>query len=199
MRERPILFSAPMVRAILDGSKTQTRRVVKGTAGWDFFEGTGVEMPIESCPYGVAGDRLWVREAWRPIERSDGMDGIEFRADGAFEAIANTPAAADAWCDVYHRPGRKDRWRPGIHMPRWASRIDLEITEVRVERLQSITEDDARAEGVVATYNPEGDCWTDGKHRTAFEYAWNEINGWMPNAWAQNPWVWVVGFRRVRP
>lgn len=89
-------------------------------------------------------------------------------------------------------------WRPSIHMPRWASRILLEVVSVRVERLQEITEDDAVREGVTPfRANPEGDCWTDGKHRTAFNYLWNEINGWSPNSFDSNPWVWRVEFRRV--
>lgn len=83
-------------------------------------------------------------------------------------------------------------------MPRWASRITLDVFAIRVERLQDITEEDAKAEGVKPiTYDPGGDCWTDGKHRTAFNFLWNEINGWNPNSWDSNPWVWVVSFRRV--
>jgi hypothetical protein len=92
------------------------------------------------------------------------------------------------------------RWdrRNSIHMPRWASRITLEVTGVRVERLQDITEEDAAREGVAPFIkDPEGDCWTDGKHRTAFSYLWNEINGWSPDSFASNPFVWVIDFKRI--
>jgi hypothetical protein len=205
VKERGILFSAPMVRAILGGKKTQTRRTLKpvfnsppelveafhppGTWGARF---RGTYPSALRCPYGVVGDRLWVRETFtltnhgKPVYRADCHDG-----NGHFwQSVAEDPD------DV--------RWRPAIHLPRALSRITLDVTRVRVERLQDITEDDARAEGVTPfAVNPEGDCWSDGKHRTAFEHLWGEINGWdgEPNArapWSSNPWVWVVEFRRVQ-
>ncbi len=203
MKERPILFSAPMVRAILDGRKTQTRRLYKprqpapyevmdeldNGKPWPFWfhpETSPEYQPVHS-PYGVAGDRLWVRESiiWKPEH-----DNFYFAADN--HGCGNL---------VYSR--LQKRSCPSIHMPRWASRITLEVTDVRVERLQEITEDDARAEGVKSfPRDPEGDCWTDGTHRTAFQYLWGEINGWdgQPGArapWFTNPWVWVISFRKL--
>jgi len=84
-------------------------------------------------------------------------------------------------------------------MPKWAARIWLEVTGVRIERVQDISEEDAKAEGVPFPHDPTGDRWTDGKYRTAFEYLWNEIHGWNPNAWDSNPWVFVISFKKVKP
>lgn len=154
VRERPILFSGPMVRAILEGRKTQTRRLLKAAAAE--IVGDLLGQPkwyldrdpdrVIRCPYGALGDRLWVREAWRAEEReSDAVDGVRFRADDSFREIENTRAAADAWVYVYNNGKHGNGWRPGIHMPRWASRLTLELTDVRVQRLQDIDEADARA------------------------------------------------------
>ncbi len=188
MRERPIIFSGEMVRAILDGRKTQTRRVVKPQASLDGFSPkfiaqarvvpgglvheanggrTGIPLP---CPYGVPGDRLWVREAWRvlatgvevpPVPALTGAE-IGYRAGGAewlecpLAEIGYRAGGAE-WLECplafYEREDEREDaaahcWRPSIHMPRWASRITLEITEVRVERLQEISADDAEAEGL---------------------------------------------------
>lgn len=203
MKERPILFSAPMVRAILDGRKTQTRRVMKVQPGDVLWRSNGRDWlwldnddgpltepaPCIRCPYGVPGDRLWVRETWaKPGEVGD---SIEYRADN------DDPLAG--------------RWRPSIHMPRWASRITLEVTGVRVERLQDISEDDARAEGirevtkdgVVKKYcvydlgDHSSTPWDQMPRRAVAAYAalWNDING--KGAFLSNPWVWVVEFRRL--
>lgn len=220
MKEHPILFNGPMVQAILDGRKTQTRRIIKpqprecgfGThaiikpycTGTDwplaYYERRGAcwnsSKPLKSpCR---EGDRLWVRETWycdhglfpdAPIEEM--VEMLEYRA-------THKCANWEAGCPCKDESGRGS-WRPSILMPRWASRITLEVTDVRVERLQDISEDDAKAEGVEPFLNdPEGDCWTDGKHRTAFNYLWNEINGWDPNAWDQNPWVWAITFRTLK-
>lgn len=145
------------------------------------------------------GDRLWVREAWRPEERAaDGVDGIRFRADDAFVPIENSREAADRWVDQYDRPGMKDRWRPSIHIPRWASRVTLDVSGVRVERLQEITEADAKAEGadpwalpIDVMQNTPGDR----AYRTAFRYLWDSVNGHRSAArWSANPWVWVITF-----
>jgi hypothetical protein len=176
--ERPILFSAPMVRAILSGTKTQTRRVVKGMALlWlrpDGFTPEFTALPENGlCPYGQPGDRLWVREAWRAWP-----DGVAYRAD-----ISDADLA-----DAVHAP-----WRPSIHMHRAASRITLEITAVRVERLQDISEADAKAEGVtrpVPMLDDDPSTYVD-----AFGDLWASING--PGSWDSNPWVWVIEFRRV--
>lgn len=204
MAERPILFSGPMVRAILDGKKTQTRRVVKPTMtapriaplrmepwidefsgaqetddrGLPCWLGFHPDYPGDakwfSCPYGREGDRLWVRETWACDEygrrhQSQGM--VYYRAD------AESMGA----------------WRPSIHMPRWASRITLEITAVRVEPLQNIGEMDAMHEGCkLPTNSPRN-------YRRAFRALWNDINEKHGYGWDSNPWVWVVSFRRVQP
>lgn len=202
MKERPIIFSGPMVRAILDGRKTQTRRVVKPQptyATWtEIYSHVGHAGGVpERCPHGVPGDRLWVREAFRLTRSQD-----------------HKPPSQDWWkssawyeADRIEEPsgcgGGMGKLRPSIYMPKWASRVMLEVVDVRVERLQEITEKDAESEGVTPfPHDPEGDCWTDGKNRTAFEYLWGEIHGY-PGAkkngrdWESNPWVWVISFREI--
>lgn len=191
MAERPILFSAPMVRALLAGTKTQTRRVVKGTGLYAIDAAIhGAETAAREllalasrCPYGQAGGRLWVRETWR--ERVPDQDGrtLDYRADHASEDPCDLP------------------WRPSIHMPRAASRINLEVTEARVERLQAITMGDAMAEGLPWRQNFKGFCLEDGSHfhaadpRQAYFSLWEAING--PGSVEANPWVWCVAFKRV--
>lgn len=143
MSDRPILFSAPMVRAILDGHKTQTRRVMK--------------LQAHPCPYGVPGDRLWVREAFRFLDSFDGDSptavGDRCLIAGYPKPWAPTQYEADGWRDNWMNVGTPPgtiaagKLRPGIHMPRWASRITLEITDVRVERLQDISNADCAREG----------------------------------------------------
>ncbi|WP_312996440.1 hypothetical protein [Leclercia sp.] len=202
MTERGMIFNAEMVRAILDGRKTQTRRLLKDATGpslsvdiaedspgvaelsWLYGDGPGHEVneriKLIHCPYGKPGDRIWVRETFgdcgvRLVYRADTDDGAK--------------------CKV-------KRWTPSIHMPRWASRILLEITDVRVERLNDISEEDARAEGIVdggclncgepepcGCVNPEPDA-TD-----AFAYLWQSIYG--QENWNANPWVWVIEFKRI--
>ena len=165
-----------MVRALLDGRKTQTRRVVK----------TGSPDDWNACPYGVIGDLLWVRETWG----ESGYNRIEYRA---------APADGSDFRCV-------SRWRPSIHMPRFASRITLRITDVRVQRVQEISEEDARAEGIV-----DGGCLTCGEPepcgcadprpdaRDAFAYIWHQIHGETGGrAWHANPWVWVLRFDVIR-
>ena len=188
---RPILFSGPMVRAILDGHKTQTRRVVKvgdtieerddGTR-WPYFttwthgdDGS----PWASCPYGEPGDRLWVRESF--VYRSK-HDRYYYKAD--HEAPFTAPYAHGGW-------------KPSIHMPRAASRLTLDVTAIRVERLQEISEADAIAEGVLRT---GGRAQLQPNHfrpaRELFSELWDSINEDRA-PWASNPWVWVVEFSRV--
>lgn len=197
MRERPILFSGPMVRAILAGNKTQTRRVVKPQPA-----GAWAAPGKTSCPYGQPGDRLWVRESThrRPMLNlltgeplADKYDGGAYTADGA---DVLTPEGFDlAWW--YSRKSC-----PSIHMPRFACRLVLEVTGVRVERLNEISEADARAEGCPFTWDgkqyepplPEVDSWQ-GYGRASFSLLWSQING--AESWAANPWVWVVEFRRA--
>jgi hypothetical protein len=218
MRERPIIFSAPMVRAILDGSKTQTRRVAKASHFDESVHNEALRVGVEKAlvgawattlirfPYGKPGDRLWVREAWglhfiyddlspSVVGRDHGGGDCRFyRADGAI-----TGGCSATQCK---------RWRPGIHMPRWASRIDLEVTDVRVERLQAISEEDARAEGVEPLANLHASQRLGGHdpldrthgthpHTIAFASLWDDINADRGHPWSSSPWVWVVGFRRV--
>lgn len=231
MKARPILFSGPMVCALLAGTKTQTRRVVKpqtpathGWAGWiissthkadegkatwqDGTDSLGSHHLVR-CPYGKPGDLLWVRETcrakelttkeaeemWRaspdydglPPNRLYGLDGVLFLADNAFKAIANTPAAGDAWTDLNAYRGKRGATVPPIHMPRWASRLTLRITQVGVQRLQEISEADAIAEGAVG--HPDG-MWH------AYRSLWTLING--PGSWEANPWVWAITFEVIR-
>ena len=227
MKERPILFSGPMVRALLDGSKTQTRRVMKpqliyGTVAGLFnswylplSEGGGTLYPngkekiLGTCPYGQPGDRLWVREAFDFLP-SGGLDQpqaceIVYWATGSIEPRS---APHDYNPMIYGH----QKVRPSIHMPRWASRITLEITSVRVERLQDISEADAMAEGIVECPIPADDEGPrrigymvgpdDGKSGLsvtpiqAYRDLWESING--PDSWTTNPWVWVVEFKRLQ-
>lgn len=210
MAERPILFSGPMVRAIMDGTKTQTRRVVKFDAAsfTDPFvtfgaghSGLGAyvhesEYADEGslfvpCPYGVPGDTLWVRETWRP--------GRGLAVVASPRALRAPAGAALAPGIIYAADGATlpagCRWRPSIHMPRWASRLTLLVKSVRVERLQEISTEDATAEGL-----PNG-CFDERctdprcRARARFEGAWDTING-KRAPWASNPWVWVVEFER---
>jgi len=193
MKERPILFNAAMVNAILEGRKTQTRRVIKCEMKWDGDDfGESLE-PVKHCPYGLPGDRLWARETWRAEELESGLDGIRYRADDSFRAIQNSRASSDRWMDAA-RPG--DPWRPSIFMPRWASRISLEVTGVRVERVQKITEADAQCEGWDMSNLPEGHCYDCTHHaRDWFAELWDSINAKRGYGWILNPWVWVIEFK----
>jgi hypothetical protein len=204
VRERPILFSGPMVRAILDGSKTQTRRVVKpqpfeddpelvvgkyhpAVTSRDGFEEPGDEVfgvwnydgdYAVRCPYGAPGGRLWVRETWKLTPEC----GLSYRADPPFGE------------DSYERG-----WKPSIHMPRRHSRVALELTEVRVERLQAITAEGAIAEGVPSRgIERDGPCIASAiMYLHDFEQLWNGINAERGYGWDANPWVWVLTFRRA--
>lgn len=210
MKERGMIFNADMVRAILDGRKTQTRRIMKpqpepcprgghwwpsnvfktmlhvedemqnGKGGWGGLVG-------DACPFGDVGDRIWVREAF--------ASGLSTKSTLAYRATHKREDLEDGFYDTI-------KWTPSIHMPRWASRILLEITDVRVERLNAISEEDARAEGIIdggclncgepepcGCANPEPDA-TD-----AFAYLWQSIYG--QENWNANPWVWVISFKRV--
>jgi hypothetical protein len=187
--ERPIPFSAPMVRAILAGTKTQTRRVVKGwplellSTPANFTPEYVAHPENKACPYGRPGDRLWVRETHMDL----GACYI-YRADPGAEKERALVA-----------PGQ--RWKPAIHMPRAASRITLEVTGVRVERLQAISEADALAEGIVETCGgyglPAGEHYHAADPRQSYFSLWEAING--PGSVEANPWLWCVEFRRVTP
>ena len=221
MRERPILMSGPLVRAVLDGRKIQTRRVVKGgpwervfrdamtdhTGDPDYLclreGGTGT---VVRSPYGQVGDRLWVRETWAPL--GDVLTEVMgrprvYRADA--DLVRDDSGDRDGWwCgDVFIEGARQPwRWTPSIHMPRWASRLSLVITDVRVERLQDISEVDAIAEGV----EPVGDRWRDympereaprltyATARNSFFSLWESAYG--PPSLVSNPWVWCISFER---
>lgn len=189
-RERPILFSAPMVRAILDGRKTQTRRVVK-MGRWRLADGVEeFAPPLTDCPYGAPGDRLWVRETWAAHRHEDSLPPRDCSREVRF------------YFECHKRQHgsnpRIGKWRPSIHMPRWHSRITMAITSVRVERLNDISEADAIAEGILKS----GDGWrgADGlpwfaSPVGAYRSLWESING--AGSWDANPWVWVVEFKRV--
>jgi hypothetical protein len=235
VKERPILFSAPMVRAILAGTKTQTRRVVKpqpdGVTGATWLERDGLYFPCRDelcrgmldavgpgikCPFGAPGDRLWVREAWHSCPHCPQHQPLGYMAYRAGGWRTGTARSDD---DARPLPTKcaAHGYKPSIHMKRHASRIDLEVTGVRVERLQSISLDDAKAEGArrfaEGTLPPsfmgnKGPGWsmvdpkdfghTLGSPQMAFANLWENINGADPaKAWAANPWVWVVEFRRL--
>lgn len=195
MKERPILFSAPMVQAILEGRKTQTRRVVKGRPlQWlteHFFKPEFVACAENHlCPYGHIGDRLWVRESlgkklasFLGIEATNGVESAYYISNGDDVLDENGFNFCPWW---------KKKLLPAIHMPRWASRINLEITGVRIERLQDISEADAKAEGTPEdlTLLSNSQNWVMGFHRL-----WVRINGL--DSWNQNPWVWVIEFKRL--
>lgn len=208
MKERPTLMSAPMVRSLLNCTKSQTRRVVKPRKDAVFgcllqpheLAGEINAGDFENCPYGQPGDRLWVREAWAEVGTCDpGL--IVYRADYPH-------------CVPRHYenvlPASEIRWKPSIHMFRRHSRINLEITGVRVERLQDISEADAIAEGVEPIpYTGENagpnkfsilldGCWFNAPTAVeVYRVLWESING--DGSWATNPWVWVVEFKRVMP
>ena len=204
MKERPILFSAPMVRAILAGGKTQTRRIIKPQPN---FIGSmsdactpfktldaGLHAQI-TPPYGQPGDRLWVRERCELTtdDCEPGCMSVRYLADGEVRDIGTgMPDSCPGLVDWIN-----GRWsRPSIHMPRWASRITLEITGVRAERLQDISTEDAIAEGVSVHQNhhgkPRGSIYSPV---SAYRDMWESING--DGSWSANPWVWVISFRRI--
>jgi hypothetical protein len=200
MKERPILFSAPMVRAILEGRKSQTRRACRGQRELSNIH----DFRLDQCPYGAPGDRLWVRET---LQVTRHWRQVSYAADDATCYESETSPADERADQLIDRYGtfnfEESRGVPSIHMPRWASRILLEVTDVRVERLQAISEADAIAEGVdgpmcaaISTSSP----WVNVVAPCAVHtYAalWDSING--PGAWLANPWVWAITFRRLEP
>lgn len=221
MKERPILFSGAMVRALLAGTKTQTRRVIKDQSIGDRFShmtddglahlewigepscGSGVwDVPEYSadvtCPYGQPGDQLWVRETCRAFAANGGPYSVLYTADAADRPINDDQHAE--WVALHAYGGGLGKQVPSIHMPRWASRITLEVTSVRVERLQDISEADALAEGIVR--QPDGGYGlADTTHyhftdpRQSYFSLWEAING--AGSVEDNPWVWAVEFRPV--
>ncbi|ELB6715724.1 hypothetical protein RH498_003063 [Escherichia coli] len=187
VKERGMIFNDEMVRAILGGNKTQTRRIVE-----EKFYGRAVaaELLAKHCPYGQPGDRIWVRETYRVHGKATDVATLVYRA-----------SVRNSWTEQTHRVPVEvcnkpvsEKWTPSIHMPRWASRILLEITDVRVERLHDMSEADAKAEGATpATYKitpPEA------VYRVCFGDIWRSIYG--QDNWLSNPWVWVIEFKRIQ-
>ncbi|MFM4048650.1 hypothetical protein [Klebsiella quasipneumoniae] len=207
MTERGMIFNAEMVRAILDGRKTQTRRPVKFPVHDKNLgcELAGNELAGElsagnylNSAFGKPGDRIWVRETFCPVDDTQygGEKWVDYHATPRYEA--SHPAG---W-DSAPNDAEALKWRPSIHMPRWASRILLEITDVRVERLNAISEEDARAEGIIdggclncGEPEPCGCANPDPDATDAFAYLWQSIYG--QESWTANPWVWVIEFERV--
>lgn len=203
MTERPILFSGAMVRAILQSQKQQTRRVLRDQnpvdlgacmygahlsrrAVHDHGKLVGTRLAPVHCPYGVPGDRLWVREnGWERPERTPRMmrEGADTWSPYYFDADGLT----DTDQDQFKAWGFKRR--PSIHMPRWACRMVLEVTGVRVERLQDISHDDACAEGIENTRGGKAACVA------RYRQLWDSLNADRGYGWANNPFVWVVSFR----
>lgn len=212
MKERPILFSAPMVRAILAGTKTQTRRVIKAPDSvsafrhfhedrWDRMQGIARGDTVR-CPYSQPGDRLWVREAFSGPWCMEAQDGIAAAPPSKW----GESSEIWYWADGEPTYGDWTRPRPSIHMPRELSRITLEVTGVRVERLQGISEADAIAEGVsheprcladddTAAFNRIGPVANNSFPIARYAALWEQING--PGSWEANPWVWVIAFKRL--
>ncbi len=202
MTDRPILFSGPMVRALLAGTKTQTRRVItprRGTKAMvDLFDGSWTDEYVldpgnqswreDSYPWGV-GDRLYVREAWRTglayedLSLSDmgGEEQVLFESDGTTER----------WTKNSTEPGRL---RPGMHMPRWASRLTLLVTDVRVQRLQDISEEDSKAEGMTGEFCDFELYGQSQPYRYEYCGLWDHLNKARGYGWETNPWVVAVGF-----
>jgi hypothetical protein len=233
MRERPILFNADMVYAVLEGIKTQTRRRVLHQprrsdilpnlvfprnkqeakkyppAGWIFPN--AMEQILSLCPFGEVGDRLWVRETWSVVTHSFDNNGlmVDYVPDRPAKAVQEKPFgngyysghaiyAADGgftWGDDDGCVDVRSCWKPSIHMPRWASRITLEITGVRAERLNSMTEADAMAEGCLGGHGSIPGYMYSATPHEHFHHVWESIYG--EDSWLANPWVWVIEFQRV--
>ncbi|MEB6283046.1 hypothetical protein [Klebsiella pneumoniae] len=197
--ERGMIFNGEMVRAILDGRKTQTRRPIKWKqtrfteigehedgSKWPWSEDSEHACDFwHPCPFGAVGDRIWVREAFRVHSRATDVATLVYKASERNSWTEQTRRVPVAVCN---KPATPEKWTPSLHMPRWASRILLEITGVRVERLRSMSQDDARAEGVIAASGPM-------EAGLAFRELWDSIYG--EESWKANPWVWVIEFKRV--
>ena len=192
-REHPIIFTSDNVKLILDGKKWETRRLLSPqptwtSASWAWSPRKKLTLnkvqAISHCPFGDPGDLLWVRETWKPEELEDThVDGIRFMADNAFVPIEPTEAAAEAWVWVNGAAGGKlqGKWRPNIHMPKWACRLRLKLNGVKLERVRDITEMGAQAEGM--------------RNVEQYRAQWRQLHG--KESWSQNPWVWVLKFSRL--
>lgn len=238
MKERGMIFNGEMTRAILDGRKTQTRRIMKiqpehsglglrrvidskngsddGKYFWSLSDACGLKIRSKSftCPFGSVGDRIWVREAFRVHSRATDVATLVYKAS---ERNSWTEQTHRVPVSVCNKPATPEKWTPSLHMPRWASRILLEITDVRVERLNAISEEDAQREGVhtevwdqtvaARNYAVRDDFfqfWSDDMphyvemnqlYRSSFRSLWESIYG--EEGWKSNPWVWVIEFKRV--
>jgi hypothetical protein len=179
MKERPIIFSTEMVKAILEGRKTQTRRVIKACSTATLHDGNQPEWVFTTakCPYGQVGDRLWLKETWWK-DQSGGCWG--YKADGI----------------EWPPPNCGGKSMSSMFMPRWASRLLLEITEVRVQRCQEIWLQDAMAEGCSLDFDMEH-FGTYKDPITKFRELWDSLNAKRGYSWEINPWVWVINFKRV--
>ncbi|SAT23223.1 hypothetical protein [Klebsiella variicola] len=229
MKERGMIFNGEMVRALLSGRKTQTRRIIKDcTVGRDqiskfiqiekkfigCYPEDVPELIRECCPYGIPGDRIWVREAFRVHSRATDVATLVYKASERNSWTEQTHRVPVAVCN---KPATPEKWTPSLHMPRWASRILLEITGVRVERLNAISEEDAQREGVhtevwdqtvvarnYAARDEFFQFWSEDMphyvemnqlYRSSFRSLWESIYG--AENWQANPWVWVISFKRV--
>lgn len=221
-KSKPILFSGPMVRAVLDGRKTMTRRIIKDIPKRDdlrparidsngvlFVEMAGVCGHKALWPYGGAS-QLWVRETWQSTVNDSALACIAYRAtpDIAYLQLHENGGEGDAVAiGKQTTPAAIGKWSTSMFMPRWASRITLEITDVRVERLGELTEADALAEGIkVCNPGTQFECYWDYRDNTSrspamfnardsFCTLWESING----AWDESLWVWAISFRRITP
>lgn len=230
MKERGMIFNGEMVRAILDGRKTQTRRIMAPQPADDIERGIFPNPEVigwkssrrhkhggttaHFCPYGKPGDRIWVREAFRVHSRATDVATLVYKASERNSWTEQTHRVPVAVCN---KPATPEKWTPSLHMPRWASRILLEITDVRVERLNTISEEDAQREGVhtevwdqtvVARNYAVSDeffqFWSEDMphhvemnqlYRSSFRSLWESIYG--EESWKANGWVWVISFKRV--
>jgi len=190
MKERPILMNAEMVNATLDDRKTQTRRVMKPQPGYVNKRADGYAVSFNKylmsypellikCPYGKIGDRLWVRENFH-YEPATGAEYGEAPQPDEIHYAATFPYR-----------GMEPKWTPSIHMPRWASRIDLEITDIRVEHIQDISDTDCFSEGIKTRRGCDP--------RNTFEELWDSINKKRGHGWDINDWVWAISFKRIQP
>lgn len=211
MKERPILFNAPMVRSVLSGVKRLTRRVMQPQPrilSGDLFcwrdDALLAEELVKRCPYGQPGGRLWVRESFQPLMADDVAEGewlsCNYRTGRGYKVSYPATDGVVEYYDITTDDAFCDRVTPSIHMPRWASRITLEITGVRVERLQDISIEDAKAEGA---WGPDDSIVSKvaeyfhidilaANPRLAYRMLWEQING--AGSWDANPWVWVIAF-----
>lgn len=208
MIERGILFSTPMVRALKEERKTQTRRVTLPVPpetlrhAWykaPVYGWTNETFPAKTwekrrCPYGYIGDRLWVRETFAILEISKNLDG-EIDASTWTAAI---PKKRESWLGVqYAADGGEGPWRPSIFMPRWASRFTLEITDVRVQRVREISQEDAKAEGYPEEWARQNGFVPTRAPVLWYADLWDSINAKRGFGWDVNPWVWAITFKRV--